>query len=82
VYSLTHSQRPSPCRCPKNSNSIKTNSHRPSVQHFVIGPDRLLPPASPPYKPSSSTRPGSGPSDKTISRMASTMPWRPISQTR
>src|SRR5262249_31362371 len=33
-------------------------------------------------QPSSSTTPASGPSDKTISRIASTMPWRPLSQTR
>jgi hypothetical protein len=35
----------------------------------------------PPRELSSSTSPPSGPSGKTISRIASTMPWRPITHT-
>ena len=49
---------------------IKTNSTARRSSIFVIGPNLLLPPASP---ASSSTRPPSGPSDKTINRIVSTM---------
>src|SRR5207244_11241732 len=52
----------------------------PAGPAFAIGRSPLLPTPSSPRKPSSWTSPSSGASDK--SRIASTIAWRPMSQTR
>src|SRR5258708_29155353 len=75
-----HDQEPTLGRCKKLPIGKSKPAPLPVGPAFVIGPNLLLPTPSPPRKPSSWTSPASGASDK--SRIASTIPWRPISQTR
>ena len=73
---ITASQPPE--RACKTSKHYRSRLARPLLicrsglrAHFVIGPNQR--------KLSSSTSPASGPSDKTISQIAITMPWGPTS---